>query len=339
VSFLSQCTSGGCGAKIGPGELRQLLAGLTAAADPDLLIGFGSADDGAVYRLTPELALISTADFFSPMIDNPYIFGRVAAANALSDIYAMGGTPLLALNLVCFPQDMDKGILREILTGGAATLKEADAALAGGHSVYDHEPKYGLAVTGKVHPQQILRNDTCQVGDCLILTKPLGVGLVMAAARAGLAPKEALDGAVASMSRLNRYAAAKLAAFPVSACTDVTGFGLLGHGAEMAGEERTLVIDADSLPLLPAAYELAAAYYATAAGQRNRNYIQDKVSMAGITPPMEEILFDPQTSGGLLISAPAEGAQALCEAIRRDDPAAAIIGQVVKREKTPLLVV
>lgn len=339
MGFLSECTSGGCGAKIGPGELAELLKdvpGFGGLMDPKLLVGFESADDAAVYQMTPDLALVSTVDFFSPMIDDPYQFGQIAAANALSDIYAMGAEPLFALNLVCFPQKMDKGILKDILAGGAAKAREGGAVIAGGHSIYDHEPKYGLAVTGRVHPQKILRNDGCREGDCLILTKPLGVGLVTSAARVGLAEAEIYEAALASMTRLNRYAAEKMHDFPVSACTDITGFGLLVHGMEMAGKNHTLVIDTDSLPLLPGAYDFAANYYATAAGQRNFNYFGDKFALENISPAMKEILFDPQTSGGLLISVPADKAQALCDAICRDDPQARIIGQVVARKERPM---
>jgi selenide,water dikinase len=342
MGFLSECTSGGCGAKIGPGELAGLLKevpGLGGLADQRLLVGFASADDAAVYQLSPDLALVSTVDFFSPMIDDPWQFGQIAAANALSDVYAMGGTPLFALNLVCFPQKMDKGILKEVLAGGAAKVGESGAVIAGGHSIYDHEPKYGLAVTGRIHPDKILYNNGCREGDCLILTKPLGVGLVTAAARAGAAGPELLAAVLASMTRLNRYAAEKMKDFPVSACTDITGFGLLVHGMEMAGQEHTLVIDTDSLPLLPGAYDFAAGNYATAGGQRNANFFGNQSVLESVSPAMREILFDPQTSGGLLISLPADKAQALCDAIRQDDPQARIIGQVTAREKNPVILV
>jgi selenide,water dikinase len=234
---------------------------------------------------------------------------------------------------------MDKGILKEILAGGAEKVRESGALIAGGHSIYDHEPKYGLAVTGQVHPARVLRNDGCREGDCLILTKPLGVGLVTAAARAGLAESGVFQAALASMTRLNRYAAEKMKDFPVSACTDITGFGLLVHGLEMAGQTHTLVIDTDSLPLLPGALDFAAAYYVTAAGQRNFNFFAHKSILQGVSPAMGEILFDPQTSGGLLISVPVAEAQALCDAICRDDPQARIIGQVTAREESPIILV
>lgn len=340
TSILSgDCPTGGCGSKLGPSELRACLAALPAMRDPNLLVGFSGSDDAAVYRLSDRDAVVSTVDFFPPMVDDPRTFGRIAAANALSDVYAMGGRPLFALNLVCFPQTMDKAILREILAGGAEKIAEAGAVLAGGHSIYDSGLKYGLAVTGRIDPDRIFHNDACRPGDCLILTKPLGVGLILAAARAGLARPDEYRATVAAMERLNRYAAEKLPRHPVSAVTDVTGFGLLAHAAEMAGEGATLTFDFDSLPVLPGAVEHAAAYLATAAGQRNRNHLAGKIDVGQIAPAGQELLFDPQTSGGLLISVPAEHAEALCWEIRANDPDAAIVGQVTARERYAVVVV
>jgi selenide,water dikinase len=339
MSLLSNCTSGGCGAKIGPGELSDLLAALHIKQDPALLVGFDSRDDAAVYRIREDLALVSTVDFFSPMIDDPFLFGKIAAANALSDIYAMGAKPLYALNLISFPRHLDKKILGEMLAGGAEKALEAETIIAGGHSIYDHEPKYGLAVTGLVDPRRVIRNNTCREGDALILTKALGVGLIMAGLRAGEAAAGILGAAAASMERLNRYAAEKFSGFAVHACTDVTGFGLAVHAAEMAGEQFTLTIDGGSLPLLEGALGFAENFYATAAGQRNRNFMEGKADVSGISPALQELVFDPQTSGGLLIAAAAEDARALCGAIQKDDPAAAIIGEVCGREEFPVAVV
>lgn len=304
MSLFSTCTSGGCGAKIGPEELAEFLKGLPAFNDPDLLVGFDGSDDAAVYRLSPELALVSTVDFFPPMVDDPRLFGRIAAANALSDVYAMGGRPVLALNLVTFPQKADKEVLGEILRGRAEKVREAGALIGGGHSIYDHEPKYGLAVSGLVQPDRIWRNNTPAEGDALLLTKPLGSGLVMAANRAGLAGGEEYLAATSVMERLNKYAAEALHSYPVNAVTDVTGFGLAAHAAEMAGGDKTLVIDADSLPLLPGALAYAAEYLATAAGQRNRNHLAGRIDLGPVDPARQELLFDPQTSGGLLVSLP-----------------------------------
>jgi selenide,water dikinase len=273
------------------------------------------------------------------MVEDPFLFGKIAAANALSDIYAMGGKPLFALNLACFPEKLDKGILGAILAGGAAKALEADTVIAGGHSIYDHEPKYGLAVTGVIDPRRILRNDSCKAGDALILTKPLGVGLIMAALRGGQAAQGTVKAATDSMERLNRYAAEKFASYPIHACTDVTGFGLGVHASEMAAAAHTLLIDDASLPLIEGALGFAEDYYATAAGQRNRKFLEGKIDISGVSAALQEIIFDPQTSGGLLVSVAAEAAQGLCDAIRRDDPAAAIIGEVIDREDAAVIVV
>ena len=271
MDFLSQCTSGGCGAKIESRVLNQLLQHLPETpANERLLVGFEHADDAAVYQLTPEKALISTVDFFSPMVNDPLSFGKIAVANALSDVYAMGGTVLYALNLVCFPQKMSKEWLEQMLLGGSLKLKEAGALLAGGHSIYDHEPKYGLAVTGEVHPEKLWHNNTPQVGDVLILTKALGVGIIQAAVRGQLAKQTEQKIAQDSMERLNKYAAANARSYAVHACTDVTGFGLLIHAKEMADNQVTLLIDTEALPTITGALAYAAECLVTAAGQRNR---------------------------------------------------------------------
>jgi selenide,water dikinase len=286
------------------------------------------------------MAIVSTVDFFPPMVDDGHLFGRIAATNALSDVYAMGGRPLMALNLVCLPQKMNPGILAEILAGGAEVLLEAGAFLTGGHSIYDPEPKYGLAVTGLVHPQKIYRNHTVQAGEALILTKPLGVGLILSAHRVQEAKPGDFEAAVASMTHLNRYAAEAMHDFPISAATDVTGFGLLGHLNEMAGQKHCIDINFDSLPLLPGALNYARNFFATALGQRNRNYLAGRIKLYGLDPAQEEILFDPQTSGGLVISLPANRAQDLVATLRCNDPMAAIIGQVSLRDpKSPAVVV
>ena len=351
MDLLSSCTSGGCGAKIGPGELGEVLSKLMKSfgigeADPRLLVGFEARDDAAVYQMDDERALVSTVDFFPPMVEDPFLFGKIAAANALSDIYAMGGRPLYALNLVCFPETLDKKILAGIIAGGAAKAHEAGTIIAGGHSIYDHEPKYGLAVTGIIHPKKILKNDSCREGDSLILTKPLGTGLVMAAFRGGAASAETIKAATDSMERLNRYAAEKITAIinpgedgtgPVHACTDITGFGLTVHASEMAGEKFTLVIESSSLPLLREAADFAERQYITGGGRRNRNFAAGKAGISALSPALQEIVFDPQTSGGLLIAVAGEAAEELCDAIRRDDPAAAIIGKVTPRKEKAVM--
>jgi len=357
LSFLSSCTSGGCGAKIGPDELGEVLAELKAkymrqnSTQPDeankLLVGFDGRDDAAVYQIDSEKALVSTVDFFPPMVEDPFLFGKIAAANALSDIYAMGGRPLFALNLVCFPEKLDKKHLKEILAGGFAKAAEADTLIAGGHTIYDREPKYGLAVTGLIDPNRILRNNSCREGDALILTKPLGTGLVMAAFRDGASNPETTKAATDSMEKLNRYAAEKIAAIndaqkpgegPVHASTDVTGFGLAVHASEMAGDTFTVVIDSRSLPILSGALGFAEEDYVTSGGRRNRRAMENIADVSALPPALSEIVFDPQTSGGLLIAVAPEAADELCDAIRRDDPAAAIIGKVTAREGKAVII-
>ena len=338
--LMSNCTSGGCGAKIGPGELGPLLDEINAVRDDALLVGFDSRDDAAVYQVMPDCAIISTLDFFSPMVDDAALFGRIAAANALSDVYATGGTPRFALNMLCVPQALDKVVLSEILQGGAEKLQEAGVPLAGGHSIYDHEVKYGLSVTGIVPPDKILRNDSGQVGDVLILTKPLGVGIVLAAHRAELAAPAHVAAATASMERLNKYAAEVFARYPLTACTDVTGFGLLAHLLEMVTHRLTARLDTSALPLLDGAYGYAEEYLLTAAGQRNRHFVEAQLGnkpFGGVVAPLQELMLDPQTSGGLLCAVPQDCAQALLADLRTIEPTAAIIGELLPRASAPIL--
>lgn len=337
--FLTQCTSGGCGAKIGAEDLSHLLSGISKKKDDQLLVGFDQSDDAAVYQLSDTEAIIQTVDFFSPMVDDPEMFGEIAAANALSDIYAMGGTPILALNIVCYPERLDKSGLEKMLKGGANKLLEANAVLAGGHSIYDHEPKYGLSVTGKINPHKIISNNTPQIGDALILTKALGVGIVLGAHRINAAQPDDYIATINQMRRLNKYAAESMSKYQVHAATDVTGFGLLGHGLEMAGDEYTLVIDTSSIPLLSGSLALANEFYMTAGGQRNRIHVGEQVDLENVGFGMQELLFDPQTSGGLLISIAAIDAQVLLEEIRKTDPVASIIGTVIAREDKPIILV
>jgi selenide,water dikinase len=337
-SLLSNCVSGGCGAKIESDGLARLLAGLPAGGDKRLLVGYDAADDAAVYMLDEQRSLIFTADFFPPMVNEPRTFGRIAAANALSDIWAMGGKPLLALNLVCFPESMDKTVLAEILAGGAEKIAEAGAVLGGGHSIYDREPKYGLAVTGIIETAKVIRNNTPKTGHKLILTKPLGVGIVMAALRVEMADAGAVREALASMERLNRYACESMGDFKVSACTDVTGFGLLVHALEMAGDSVSIVLYPEALPLIPQAAAYAEEYLLTAAGQRNRNRASPYADVRALPFALQELLFDPQTSGGLLIAAPPDEAEPLTVRIRAaGDEGAAIIGEIVPRAEKPVM--
>ena len=298
-----------------------------------MLIGAESADDAGVYRISEDLALIQTLDFFPPVVDDPYDFGRIAAANALSDVYAMGGTPKTAMNIVAFPaQSMAVEVLRDILAGGIDILREAETVLLGGHSIVDEELKYGLSVTGFVHPQRVLANRGLLPGDCLVLTKPLGVGIVNTAVKGGLAEEETIRRVTSQMATLNRDAARVMADFAVSACTDVTGFGLLGHLAEMiAGSATRVRIDAGAVPVLPEARDFAAIGLVPAGAYKNREYRRSMVDMAeDFDPLLRDILFDPQTSGGLLIGLAEKQAPALVARLREAGvEAAAIVGQVV----------
>ena len=297
------CTGGGCTAKLGAGVLSHILEKLPRGEpDPNLLVGYDSRDDAAVYRITDEIALVQTVDFFPPMVDDPYTFGQIAAANALSDVYAMGGEVKTALNLVCFPESMDLNVLGEILRGGAEKVAEAGGILAGGHSIADTGVKYGLSVTGLVDPRRLTANDTGKPGDKLILTKALGVGLICTANRVGEAAPGAMDAAVASMTTLNKSAAECSRRYAVHAATDVTGFSFLGHLHEMMGGRLSCRIDASAVPVLPGAWQAADDCLFTAAGQRNRNHTGPFVRFEGVPFAMEEILFDPQTSGGLLLA-------------------------------------
>lgn len=306
------CQSGGCSAKLGAGTLRKVLEKIPQSSDKNLLVGFSGSDDAAVYQLTDDIAIVQTLDFFPPMVEDPYTFGQIAAANALSDIYAMGGEVKTALNIVCFPETMDLNILGQIMLGGHDKVCEAGGVLTGGHSIVDTGVKYGLSVTGVIHPSKILKNSTCRIGDKLILTKPLGVGIVTTARRVGEASDNAMEKAVRSMTTLNKYAAEVLRSFRVSACTDVTGFGFLGHLTEMLADACSAVIAYDKIPYIEEAYGYAEEFLITGAGQKNRNFVGDKVVFEQVPFPMEEILFDPQTSGGLLAAVHKEDcAQAL----------------------------
>ena len=333
------CTGGGCTAKLGAGALSRILEKLPRGArDPSLLVGYDSRDDAAVYRITDDIALVQTVDFFPPMVDDPYTFGQIAAANALSDVYAMGGEVKTALNLVCFPESMDLNILGEILRGGAEKVAEAGGILAGGHSIADTGVKYGLSVTGLVDPRRLTANDTGKPGDKLILTKALGVGLICTANRVGEAAPGAMDAAVASMTTLNKSAAEISRSYDVHAATDVTGFSFLGHLHEMMGEKLSCVIDAHAVPVLPGAWEAADACLYTAAGQRNRNHTGPFVRFENVPFAMQEILFDPQTSGGLLLAVAPEEAEHLRDELQKAGIPAQIVGEITEKQDTEIVV-
>ncbi|EQB22009.1 MULTISPECIES: selenide, water dikinase SelD [Dehalobacter] len=332
------CKGGGCTAKLGPGMLSSVLDKLPKVADPHLLVGFDSSDDAAIYQLTDDLAVVQTLDFFPPMVDDPYTFGQIAAANALSDIYAMGGEVKTALNIVCFPEKMDLNILGEIMLGGSEKVRESGGILVGGHSIADSDVKYGLSVMGIIHPDKIYKNNTCQKGDQLLLTKPLGVGIVCTAQRVGESSKEAMNLAIRSMTMLNKYAVEIFKEYQVHACTDVTGFSFLGHLQEMLGEGFGAEIDTLQVPYIPEAVHYANEFLLTAAAQRNRNHVGNRVDFRNVPFAMEEILFDPQTSGGLLVSLPQEEAEIVLNEIKSLGLPCGIVGVVTQNDDKRIIV-
>ncbi len=315
----------------------QVLHSLPKYECADVIVGTETSDDAGVYRIRPDLAIVNTVDFFTPIVDDPYTFGVIAAANALSDIYAMGAEPKTALNIVCFPKGkMDIKILGEILKGGAEKAHEAGVAIVGGHSIIDPEIKYGMAVTGVIHPDKIIRNVGVQEGDALVLTKPLGTGVITTALKKGKASKDTVQAAVAVMATLNAAASKIMRGYPVHACSDVTGFGLLGHALEMAsGSGITLILESARLPLLRRARHLAEKGYLTGGCKRNREYLKDKVTLDGsIREGLVEIAFDPQTSGGLLIALPQRYAPKLVGELQDNGlKSAAAIGYATSLQK------
>jgi len=306
-----------------------------------LLVGLDTSDDAAVYKLNDETALIQTLDFFTPIVDDPYQFGQIAAANALSDVYAMGGVPLIALNIVAFPNCLPIEVLGEILRGGAEKVKEAGALLVGGHSIEDNEPKYGLSVTGTVHPDKVLANSTAKPGDVLILTKPVGLGILNTCIKEELLDQSLVDEAIRVMATLNKVAAELMIEVGANACTDITGFGLIGHALEMAeGSKVTIEIDSRFVPVMEGAIENARMGLVPAGTYKNKDYAGKRVWMdPSISEVIVDVLYDPQTSGGLLISLEPERAQIL-EALYREnlETAFAIVGRVTERQDIALYV-
>ena len=272
------------------------------------------------------------------MVNDPYLFGKIAATNALSDIYAMGGEVKTALNIVCFPEEEDPSILGEILRGGAEKVLEAGGVLCGGHSINDREPKYGLSVTGIVHPDKVKRNNTCEIGDRIILTKPLGVGMVTTSYKAGVASEESYQQAISSMQTLNKYAAEISKPYRIHSCTDVTGFGFLGHLNEMVTPEYSIHVEAGNVLYIKEAERLAAEYLITGGGIKNRKFLHDKVIFRGISMPMEEILFDPQTSGGLLLSVHKDDVNALLIDLKKLEQECSMVGEVTSRAESNIIV-
>ena len=327
----------GCAAKVGGKVLRQILAQVPQTADNHLLVALENFDDAAVYELNEEMALVETLDFFPPVVDDPYTFGQIAAANALSDIYAMGAEPLVAMAIVCFPtRTLSTDILVAILKGGADKVREAGAVMVGGHTVEDERPMYGVVVTGKAKPKEIVTNAGAKKGDLLILTKPLGTGIIITAMKAGLAGPQEKDEVIASMVALNKTASRIMLEVGVNAATDITGFGFLGHLLELATASRVAVeINSSKVPLFPAAIDHARIGLIPEGAYRNRDFVGSRVRFAPqVDLAQEDLLFDPQTSGGLLISVPPAKAEILLEKLHQQGvEKAGLIGEVVSGEK------
>ena len=337
LTKLASCA--GCGAKMGAGTLAKMLEGFRSHSDPRLIVGYDKSDDASVYVLDENTALIQTTDFFPPIVDDPYLYGRIAATNALSDVYAMGGEPKLALNILCAAEGMADETVREILRGGYDAAYEAGAIITGGHTIKGAEPIYGLAVSGFVHPQKVLTNSNAKPGDALILTKPLGVGILTTGAKADMVESSVMDRIYAQMATLNKTARDIMVQYDVHSCTDVTGFSLLGHSYEMAqGSDCTIHIRAASVPYHPEALELAAMGLVPAGAYRNRAYAEAGVKVQGDIPlALQDIFYDPQTSGGLLFALPEKDAENCLTALREKIPNAAIIGYVTEKEDASII--
>lgn len=327
LTKLAKCA--GCGAKVGAGTLAQLLEDIKVHHDPNLLVGFDKSDDASVYKISDELALVQTVDFFPPIADDPYLFGQIAATNALSDVYAMGGEPKLALNIMCVPENMPKEAVHEILRGGYDKVYEAGALITGGHSIFDDEPKYGLAVTGFVHPEKMLTNSAARPGDVLLLTKPIGIGILTSAMKAELCSAETTALAYRLMSTLNKTARDCMVKYRVHSCTDVTGFGLLGHSYEMAnGSGVQITLDTKAIDLIPESLEFARMGILPAGMYRNRSFAEAAVDGGEVEVAVQDMLYDPQTSGGLLMAVDPADADALFEELKACVPSAQRIGTV-----------
>lgn len=317
-----------------------MLGQLKKTQDPCLLVGIDTADDAGVYKINETTALIQTLDFFTPIVDDPYLFGQIAAANSLSDVYAMGGKPLTVMNIVAFPMNcLPPEVLRDILMGGQDKVIEAGAVIVGGHSIDDPEPKYGLSVTGIVHPNKILTNAGARLGDILIITKAIGTGVLATAARAEMFPDGVLA-SIESMATLNRRAAEVAIQYEIHSCTDITGFGLLGHAYEMAsGSGVAMKIKAGDMPLLPDAAEAAAMGLVPAGAYTNREYLTTVSIDPSVPVHLQDLCFDPQTSGGLLLSVAPESAQSLLRELQQSGiKQARIIGEVISGERGEIYV-
>jgi selenide, water dikinase len=364
IRLTESVKAAGCASKLSPAVLERVLGKLARQHDPNVLVGFDHADDAGVYLLTPEIALVQTVDFFTPIVDDPYTFGQIAATNALSDVYAMGGKPLTSLALVCFPDKGDLEVLERILAGGLSKMIEAGCTVVGGHSIRDDETKFGYSVTGVIHPKRVLANQGAQPSDRLLFTKALGTGVISTAIKKGVARQEWIDGAVKSMTTLNKAAAevitsarvvtgvspvraepssseqpgAAVPTWSVHALTDVTGFGLIGHSREMAlASKVSLIFESTKIPVLEGALDCIHAGYIPGGLKANRDFAECLVGYDSSVPDdVRTLLFDPQTAGGLLISIAANDAAALTQALQAAGVPAVEIGQVIERTK-PLI--
>ncbi|MCE5189003.1 MAG: selenide, water dikinase SelD [Eubacteriales bacterium] len=330
LTKLSSCA--GCGAKVGAGTLSRLLGDLPTHADPNLLVGFDRSDDASVYRVSDELALVQTVDFFPPIVDDPFTFGQIAATNALSDVYAMGGEPKLALNLLCVPEKMPQSAVKGILAGGYSKVFEAGAIITGGHSIFDEVPKYGLSVTGFVHPDRFFKNLGAREGDVLFLTKPLGTGILTTAEKAEMLELGEIDRAITIMTTLNRGARDCAVCYRVHACTDVTGFSLMGHMLEMMqGSDVSARVETGAIDFLPRVLEFANMGLLPAGVYRNRAFAEPYVDEENLPLPVRDALFDPQTSGGLLLAVDPKDADAMERDLKASVPSAQRIGTVLAK--------
>lgn len=337
LTRLAQCA--GCGAKVGAGTLTRLLTGFQTHYDPRLIVGYDKSDDASVYVLDENTALVQTTDFFPPIVDDPFLYGQIAAANALSDIYSMGGEPRLALNVLCLPEKMEPSAVQEILRGGYAKAYEAGAIITGGHTIYGSEPIYGLAVTGFVRPDRVLTNSGAKPGDVLLLTKPLGTGILTTAAKAGLVEPSLMEKIYGQMAALNKTARDIMVEYPVHSCTDVTGFALLGHSYEMAqGSGCTLHLRTEQIPYHAEVYPFAEMGFIPAGAYRNREYAGPGVRVSEtVSRAMQDICYDPQTSGGLLISLPEPAAAECLSRLQDVLPCPAMIGYVTEQEDAAVI--
>ncbi len=327
LTKLAKCA--GCGAKVGAGVLSQLLEGIQVHYDPNLLVGFDKSDDASVYRVSDDLALVQTVDFFPPIADDPYLFGQIAATNALSDVYAMGGEPKLCLNIMAVPAKMPHSAVHDMLRGGYDKVYEAGALITGGHSILDDEPKYGLAVTGFVHPDRVLTNSGAKAGDVLLFTKPLGIGVLTTGSKADLVSAESMELAYRLMTTLNKTARDAMVKYRVHACTDVTGFGMLGHLYEMAqGSDVEVELHTDKVDFIPEALELARMGILPEGMYRNRAFAACGVEEGEVELCKQDLLYDPQTAGGLLMAVDPEDADALFAELQGCVPSAQRIGVV-----------